>query len=142
VVDAYWDSSALVPLCLKQQATPVVQALRVKYRLAVWWSACVEVRGAIARLNRIGFLTPNEQVQAQVALDRMLPDCLEVLPTEQLREQAMRLVDRFPLKAADAFQLAAAIIWCLGHPAGRAFISGDIHLLEAARQLGFDAIQA
>jgi predicted nucleic acid-binding protein len=139
---AFWDASSLVPLCVKQRATPVVEALSVQYGLAVWWSTPVEIRGAFARLVRMGQLTPNGQVQAQITLDKMRSDWLEVDPSEALREQAERLVDRFPLKAADAQQLAAALTWCIGRPKGRVFISGDSQLLETARQLGFHAIEA
>jgi hypothetical protein len=46
------------------------------------------------------------------------------------------------MTAADAFQLAAAWIWCEGHPHNRTFISGDKQLLDAARKLGFTAIEA
>jgi predicted nucleic acid-binding protein len=138
---AFWDASALVPLCVTQRATPVVEALSAQYSLAVWWSTPVEMRGAFARLVRMGQLTPNGQVQAQVTLDRMRSDWLEVDPSEPLREQAERLVDRFPLKAADAQQLAAAMAWCIGRSKGRVFISGDSQLLEAARQLGFHGIE-
>src|SRR5271157_1844444 len=139
---AFWDSSSLVPLCVKQRATPVVETLNAQYRMTVWWSAPVEMRGAFARLVRMGQLSPNEHVQAQVRLDRMRSDWLEVDPSEALREQAERLVDRFPLKAADAQQLAAAMVWCIGRPKGRVFISGDSQLLEATRQLGFHAVEA
>jgi predicted nucleic acid-binding protein len=139
---AFWDSSTLVRLCVQRQATPVVQALNAQYRVAVWWSAPVEMRGAFARLVRMGQMTPNEHVQAQVRLDSIRSDWREVDPSEKLREQAERLVDRFPLKAADAQQLAAAMTWCLGRPIGRVFISGDSQLLDAARQLGFHAVEA
>jgi predicted nucleic acid-binding protein len=98
--------------------------------------------GAFARMVRMGELTPNGQVQAQITLDRMRSDWLEVDPSEPLREQAERLVDRFPLKAADAQQLAAALVWCIGRTKGRVFISGDSQLLDAAQQLGFHAVEA
>src|SRR5205823_1611185 len=39
------------------------------------------------------------------------------------------------------FAMGAAWTWCDGHPHDRAFISGDRHLLDAARQLGFTAIE-
>ncbi len=109
--------------------------------MAVWWSTPVEMRGAFARLVRMGQLSPNDHVQAQVRLDSIRSDWREVDPSEPLREQAERLVDRFPLKAADAQQLAAALVWCIGRPEGRVFISGDSQLLEAARQLGFHAVE-
>lgn len=139
--DAFWDASALVPLCVQQRATPVVEALSAQYRMAVWWSTPIEVRSAFARLARMGQLTPNGQVQAQVTLEGLRSVWREVDPSETLREQAERLVDRFPLKAAYAQQLAAAMIWCLGRPKGRALISGDSQLLDAARQLGFHSVE-
>jgi len=140
--DAFWDASALVPLCVIRQASPATHALNAHYRMTVWWSTPIEMRGAFARLVRMGQLSPNELVQAQVRLDKMRFDWREVEPSEPLREQAERLVDRFPLKAADAQQLASALIWCMGRPKGRAFISGDGQLLDAALQLGFHAILA
>jgi predicted nucleic acid-binding protein len=140
--EAFWDTSALVPLCVWQRATPVARALSDQYRITVWWSTPVEVRGAFARLIRMGQLTPNGLVQAQVTLEELRSDWREIEPSESLREQAERLVDRFPLKAADAQQLAAALTWCLGRTKGRAFISGDSQLLDAARQLGFQVVEA
>lgn len=138
---AFWDSSALVPICVQQQATLSALALSTKYEMAVWWSTPVEIRAAFARLLRTGQLTQIGQVQAIVMLDNLRATWSEVEPDEPLRQQAERLVDRFPLKAADSQQLAAALAWCLGKPTGRAFISGDKQLLDAARQLGFQAFQ-
>jgi predicted nucleic acid-binding protein len=139
---AFWDSSSLVPLCVRQSATPKAQSVDVKDPKAVWCRAPIEMQGAFARLLRIGQLTTSGQVQAQVRLDHLRRDWQEVEPSEELRERAEELVDRFPLKAADAFQLAAAWKWCLGRPRSRAFICGDAQLLSAARQLGFQGIEA
>jgi hypothetical protein len=63
-------------------------------------------------------------------------------PTEALRDEAELLLARFPLSAADALQLAAAMTWAGGHPRGRVFICGDARLLDAARRLGFQAVEA
>ena len=140
--NAFWDASALIPLCVKQQATPVAESLSAQYLMAVWWSTPIEMRGAFARMVRMDQLSPNGHVQAQVTLEELRSIWQEVDPSEKLREQAERLVDRFPLKAADAQQLAAALTWCIGRPKGRVFISGDSQLLDAARQLGFHAVEA
>jgi hypothetical protein len=86
-------------------------------------------------------LTSNEHVGAQVRLDRLRAQWHEISPAESLRDHAERLLDRFPLKAADALQLAAAMAWCGGRPRPRAFLSGDAQLLEAASQLGFRALK-
>jgi predicted nucleic acid-binding protein len=139
---AFWDSSALVPLCVKQETTPAVESLAAQHRMMVWWAAPVEMRGAFARLLRMRLLSDKEHVEAQVSLDRLRSGWREIAPSEPLRELAERLVDRFTLRAADALQLAAALSWRLGKPNGRAFISGDVQLLAAAGQLGFRAIEA
>jgi len=72
-------------------------------------------------------------------MDQLRQSWAEVLPSRQLRDEAESFVDRFQLRAADAQQLAAAYVWCLGQTRGRVFLSGDIQLLEAALQLGFQA---
>jgi predicted nucleic acid-binding protein len=120
----------------------MAKALSKQYTVTVWWAAPVEVSSAFARLKRTGHLTSAGQVQAQVTLRSIRGDWKEVQPSEELRDHAERLVDRFPLKAADALQLAAAMAWCSAHPSGRAFLSGDRQLLDAARQLGFETVEA
>lgn len=108
--------------------------------MVVWWAAPVELQGAFARLVRMRLLTSAGQAQAQIVLERLRRDWHEVYPGEPLRDRAESLVDRYALTAADALQLAAALAWCMGHPRNRPFISGDAHLLDAARQLGFQGI--
>ncbi len=120
---------------------PTVQAIVSKYQVVVWWATPIEIRGALARLVRTGRLTLNQQVGAQVRLETLRRNWREVFPSDKVREKAESLVDRFQLTGADALQLGAAWTWCDGHPHDRAFISGDRHLLDAARQLGFTAIE-
>ena len=137
---AFWDSSALVPLCVEQEATPAAEALAEKYKMVVWWVAPVEIRSAFARLLRVGQMTPRGLVEAQIALENLRAAWREITPGPALREEAERLVERFSLRAAGALQLAAALAWRMGRPQGRVFVSGDLLLLEAARQLGFNGI--
>jgi predicted nucleic acid-binding protein len=137
---AFWDSSALVPLCVLQQATLMAENMSRKYEVVVWWAAPAEISSAFSRLSRMSQLAVAGQAQAHHVLDRLRAQWTEISPATSLRNQAERLLDRFPLKAADALQLAAAMTWCGGHPRGRAFLSGDAQLLEAARQLGFNAV--
>ena len=89
----------------------------------------------------MGQLTSNQHVGAQVRLDALRSRWREVAPDRALRSKAEQLLDRFPLKAADALQLAAALAWTSGKPQGRAFISGDAQLLQSARQLEFQAFE-
>lgn len=140
--DAFWDSSSLVPLCTVQPSTPSVRALSRQYSKAVWWAAPVEVHSAIARLARMGEITANGHVQAIVKLEDLRRNWTEIFPDDEVRDRAELMLDRHPLTAADAMQLAAAWIWCDGHPRSRVFISGDAQLLNAAEQAGFHAMQA
>ena len=138
---AFWDSSALVPLCVRRQAGAKLRRLVRQYDMVVWWSTPVELQSAFARLRRMGQLTPAEHDAASAALLQLRASWREMQPTEQLRSQAETLMSRFPLKAADSLQLAATLIWAAGKPHGRALICGDEQLLQAARQFGFQTIE-
>jgi predicted nucleic acid-binding protein len=139
---AFWDSSALVPLCVQQQASAVVRRLSRQYEIAAWWSTSVEVRSAFARLIRAGDLDQAGLALAETSLNRLLASCQEIRPDDAVRSGAEAFLRRFPLSAADALQLSAAITWAGGKPRGRVFICGDVRLLEAAEQLGFRAVEA
>ena len=87
----FWDSSAVVPLCLAEPQTSVVRPLvEADPTVVVWWGTRTE--------------------------------CLLAV---------------HPLRAADGFQLAAALLWSRGETAGRHFVSFDQRLREAARREGF-----
>jgi predicted nucleic acid-binding protein len=141
MVSAFWDSSSIVPLCVQQPSTAAAGALTRQFGLVVWWAAAVEVRSAIARLARMREISSRGQVQAVFLLDRLQGDWREIRPNDGVRDRAVQLLDRFPLHAADALQLAAAWTWCQGHPRSRRFIAADEQLLEAARTLGFTAVE-
>jgi len=113
----------------------------MQFGLVVWWAAAVEVRSAVARLVRMRQISSRGQVQAILLLEMLRNEWREIRPIDQVRERAEQLLDRFPLHAADALQLAASWIWCQGHPRNRRFISSDVQLLDAARRVGFTAIE-
>jgi hypothetical protein len=62
-----------------------------------------------------------------------------VQPSDALRSRAAQLVDLLDLRAADALQLAAALVWCEGQAQGQVFVSADQRLRDAAIISGFDA---
>lgn len=88
----------------------------------------------------MGHLTVQEQEAAGARLEKLRRAWRELQPTEALRARAETFLMSYPLKAADALQLAAAWIWCLGNPQTYVFISGDATLLEAARRVGFQTV--
>ncbi len=110
--------------------------------MVVWWSTTVEVRSAIERLTRAGLLQQTGHAGGLHRLEGLRPGWREIMPSEALRGEAEMLLGRYPLKGADALQLAAAVTWSRGNPKGRTFISFDVQLLFAAQQLGFNAISS
>src|SRR5262249_10800590 len=139
---AFWDSSAIVPLCCLQPQTKAARrAFRLFPRMVVWWATSVECKSALHRLERDRELTRQEAQQSLQVLERHRQHWLEVAPLEELKNLAERLLGLHPLRAADSLQLAAALIWCNRHPRGRSFVSGDENLLEAAEKEGFAGIK-
>ncbi len=138
---AFWDSSALVPLCVLQPSTKAAESLSRQYEIAVWWATPVEVCSAFTRLVRMAQLSGSGHVEARVVLAELRSAWREIAPSQPLRAHAERLLDRFPLKAADSLQLAAAMAWSSGRPRARAFVAGGAQLLEAATELGFQSFK-
>ncbi|HMD97309.1 MAG TPA: hypothetical protein VKM93_08300 [Terriglobia bacterium] len=115
-LSAFWDTSALVPLCVHQGITSRAIALYQTYDMVVWWSAPVEIASALARLVRMKQLTQADLAKAR-RLAKDLSDSWSVIqPSDALLANAAQLVDRYDLRAADALQLAAALVWCEDFP--------------------------
>jgi predicted nucleic acid-binding protein len=135
---AFWDASAIVPLCCAQSATAQSRRLRGELkRLVVWWGTPIEARSAFARLVREGQLTADERAISIRRLDQLRAAWNEILATEKVRSLAEDLPDGLGIRAADAAQLAAALAWCRERPKQRAFICLDERLRGAATALGF-----
>jgi predicted nucleic acid-binding protein len=87
-------------------------------------------------------LTPESLGAALGRLKHLVEDVDVVAPTAKLRERAGRMLAAHPLRAADALQMAAALVWCDDTPGGEGFICLDERLREAARREGFDVLPA
>lgn len=77
---------------------------------------------------------------ARENLRNLLQVAVEVCPTERLRSLAQRLVGIYPVRAADALQLAACLTWAEQTPAGRELVSLDQRLRQVALQEGFSIL--
>ena len=97
----------------------------------------METASAFARLARAGELDPQNLGMAMTRLAALREMWIEVQPSEGLRDLAEELIERHPLRAADALQLAAAVVWSRRHPRKRAFVCLDGRLAEAAGKEGF-----
>jgi len=134
---AFWDSSALIPLCVQERTSNNVRALAKQFAPVVWWATTVEIHRAIARLHRSGKLHDDARQAALNRLSVLSGGWREVLPSDKLRDQAGILLDTYSLRAADSFQLASALVWCQQRPARRKFVSSDLRLCKAANEAGF-----
>ena len=105
--------------------------------MVVWWGTPLEARSAFARLGREGRLTADERARAVRLLGQLRVSWDEILPTEKLRVLAEQLPDAHGVRAADAAQLAAALVWCRERPKERPLVCFDDRLRTAAAALGF-----
>jgi predicted nucleic acid-binding protein len=134
----FWDSSALVPLLVQER--PRAALLTILERdpmMFVWWGSSLECTSAIARRERDGDLDPRGASEALERLRSISASWNEVAATEQVRRTAARLLRVHPLRAADALQLAAAVLAADGQPAALPFLSLDERLNDAASREGF-----
>lgn len=137
---AFWDASAIVPLCVREPRTANALSLHRKYEIAVWWGTSVEIAGAISRLRRMRLLGPADWRSAQHTAATFMQVWTVVLPSDSLRARAQQIVETYELRAGDAFQLAAALAWCNDVPRGRKLLTADDRLFQAALLSGFDVV--
>ena len=133
----FWDTSALIPLLFDEEHSATTRALfDADPAVAAWWGTPVECASAAARLRREGELTVAEESQALGLVSDLRDGWTEILPSEELRSTAQRLLRVHALRASDALQLAAALVWA-GTPAGAELVTLDERFAMAARLEGF-----
>ena len=137
----WWDSSALVAILLEQwPSDDLKDLLSLGNSQAVWWGTVVEAASAIHRSQRRRPLPRAAAAQLLTKVDEFLARALEVPPSDELRAIACGVLRVHDLRAADALQLAAALMWAEQRPAGRGFVCLDRKLREAAMREGFDVL--
>lgn len=137
----FWDTSAIVPLLVREPRSGSCEALlRRQPGMLVWWATSVECASSIARRERERAMTPADADAAREVLGALSRAWNEVLASEEVRGHAARLLRRHPLRAADALQLGAALTWTEGRPAGQAFATLDDRLGMVARGEGFSLV--
>ncbi|MFQ6046721.1 MAG: type II toxin-antitoxin system VapC family toxin [Gemmatimonadales bacterium] len=137
----FWDSSALVPLLSNQPYTDAMREIAAgDPTIGVWWGTPVECASALARLWRQRVIGAEAHEQAHRRLRRLAGEWYTVEATRELRELALRQLRTHPLRAGDALQLAAALVWAEESPTGREMVSLDERLRDAALREGFEVL--
>lgn len=114
--------------------------LRADRHLAVWALTRTEMVSAIQRKARSGELDSPGVRAALRRTDLLAAGWTEVDALLPVRDHAERLLRLHDLHAADALQLAAAIVLFDSRPRGRSFLTADARLAEAAEREGLMAV--
>lgn len=137
----FWDTSSLVPLVVREAMSTTIERLFLDdQELAVWWTARVELAGALARRQRARTLFMGELERASEDLRNLVAGSVEIEPTEEIRDRAIELLHRHGLRAADALQLSAAVFWSVEVPGSSGFVCLDRRLRDAAAHEGFTVL--
>ena len=137
----FWDASAVIPLCLREPRSARVKEIAEEDgAIVAWWATPIECYSAFARLRRDAVLTRAHENQAREIVARLAAEWTEVQPSLRLRELAARTLLLHPLRAADALQLAAGLLWADGGATRQSFVCLDPRLREAAQREGFQVL--
>lgn len=134
----FWDSSALVPLCLNSTQTRYCLDLFKKDpHVIVWCLTLSEIWSALCRQDREQMMDRDSLPIAKKRARELSDSWSEVVTIERARERSLRLMEIHGLKAADSLQLAAALIAADEQTRQFEFVSLDKRLILAARKEGF-----
>ena len=137
----YWDSSALLPVVVREATTSAMQGLlRADADVLTWWGSRVEAASALSRLGREGAIDGSGLEAAFARLGTLAQTWDEVVPSDLVRDQATRLLRVHALRAADALQLAAALVAAEHRPESLPLVTLDDRLREAALREGFQVL--
>lgn len=134
----FWDSSALVPLVVHEPGSDLVRRwAREERSIVTWCLTRLELVGAVERRARQGVLTPQKRRAALQRFEELAESWDEVTDLLPVRTRGGPLLARHPIRAADAVQLAAALVAAENDPASLPFVCLDRTLAAAAEREGF-----
>ena len=139
----FWDSSALLSVLAEQPGGPeVAPLLDDDPDVMLWWGTPVELVSGACRLHRSGVLDDRDLNLLMTKIEEVISEADQIDPDEQIRLAALRAVRTHDLRAADALQLAAALVWTGHEPLGTGFVCLDKRLRDAAEREGFCVLPA
>lgn len=137
----YWDASALLPLVVDEPGTALARGwLEEDGEVCTWAWTQVELASAIERRAREGRLPTSlrQRLLREIAL--LGSHLVEVTDLLAVRSRALPLLARYPLRAADAAQLAAALVVADPDPTSLTFVCLDRRLTDAASREGMPVL--
>ncbi|MBI3818988.1 MAG: type II toxin-antitoxin system VapC family toxin [Planctomycetes bacterium] len=138
----YWDTSALVPIFVEESHTEGCKDIAESDpEIMTWFFTTSEVLSALWRRYRRGEITRGEVESGENHLAQLSAQWIDVSSIDVVRDESHRLLRMHALRAADALQLAAAIIAFDHRPKGHGFVCLDENLCAAADLEGFQVIR-
>jgi predicted nucleic acid-binding protein len=140
----FWDTSALLPLVVRQPpfTNRCGRAFRQEVLRAASFLARVECRSAVERLAREGALNAAARRRSFAKIDKLLAAFDIVAFSADVEIHALAVLGRYPLRSLDALQLSCALSVC--PPSDTAPRGGlvccDRQLAEAAVAEGFSLV--
>jgi uncharacterized protein len=139
----FWDASALVGLVVDDPFSERAKRWREEDPdIAAWCLSPVEVWSAVSRRRREGSLRSPDMRMARQRLADLSSAWLEVDDVHAVRSRTHRILEVHPLRAADALQLAAALLSVQDRPDRTGFVTVDSRLATAADAEGFTVMGA
>ena len=133
----FWDTSAIVPLVVREAATETVQGwLRDDPDIALWGLTWVELASAVERRVREGRIPQSSRRPILQRLARIAGDAHEISDIAAVRSRAVPLLARHALRAADATQLGAALLIADPDPSTLTMVVLDHRLAISAEREG------
>ena len=144
MASVYLDTSALVKLYIEEEGGARVVALtadRDAIQAVILDITLIESRSAIRRRQRQGDISSADADRVLKQIEDDATGMFLVQPcTSAVMEEAARLLDRHPLRAYDALQLAGCLVVRNDVPGPLTFVCADIRLCEAASLEGVNTL--
>jgi predicted nucleic acid-binding protein len=139
----YLDTSAMLKLYVSEPgAEQLRKAVAAAALVCTHLITYAEMRSAFARALRMGRITASALKRYRGELDRDWSTLNVVAVDEGLMHRASDLLDRFPLRAFDGVQLAAAeSLFVVRQRDQLCFASFDNRLNQAAAELGLRLLE-
>jgi predicted nucleic acid-binding protein len=133
----FFDSSAIVPLCVAQSVSQSTRELFRRFNTqVVARTTLIGTTSTLYQAVALGALTQSNARRALARLEQLENRWAEVVASGRVREVALDVLRAHQLRSGDAIQLASALVWCKDKPRRRSFVCFDQRLGKAADRAG------
>ena len=131
-MNVFFDSSALAKRYIEEKGSDRVQVILSSTSALGVSVICVpEIVSALCRRRREHRLSRQQYLEAKTGLFSDIEDASVIGISEQVIARAVELLERWPLRSADALHIACAAEW-----SAQLFVSADERQARAARAHG------